>query len=149
MPGSISVPPSWKQSVHHVLRCPLSSGCCCQSCLNSLHFTITVYACSHSVTLHDSNFWQMAWKEVAKYLLRNLRWVLFRQLPQDIHDLSACNTEKQRKYMPHQGHTLPLISHTHYSCKLFYGIYIVLLPTAERWYYLLSMLNGLWGKGEK
>lgn len=48
-----------------------------------------------------------------------------------------------------RGTRCPLISHRHYSCKLFYGTYVVLLPTAERWYYLFSMLNGLWGKGEK
>lgn len=106
MPGSISEPPSWKQSVHHVLGCPLSSGCCCQSCLNSLHFKITVYARNRSVTLHNSkllaNCVKGSCKEPSEQFteesLPGGRW----------RTITTSQYAIQREHMTCQGHMWPL-----------------------------------------
>lgn len=150
MPGSISEPPSWKQSVHHVLGCLLSSGCCCQSCLNSLRFMITVYARNRSVTLHNSKLLANCVKgsckepseQFAEESLPGGRWRTF-MTSQYAIQRSRGNTCLVR------GTHCPYISQIHYRCQLSHGTDVVLLPTMQSWCYMLVCYMFSKEKGKK
>lgn len=141
MPDSISEPPSWKPSVHQVLGCLLSWGCCCQSCLNSLHSLITVCACNPSVTLHGSKLLANCTKRSGK---DSYGQFIDKPLPRGCRSmLMAGLSAIQREHVPSWGHTLP----PHQSHTLSWP------TTLQHWHSLASLhtylvLNLQWGKGK-